>query len=280
MRILRASPEQLAQIREQWGVDDSALEQYATWLGRLAQGDLGDSRLFAQPVSAVIGERLGWSVLLVTVGLSLALVLALFAGTLSAWRQGGCFDRATTATAYALEAAPVFWVALGALSLFAVRLQWLPAGGLTDARAELGVGQVAEHLLLPAAVLAVSQAPWFTLFVRQSLLEALSEDYVLAARSRGLTERVVVLRHALRTALLPFITLIGARVPELITGALLVETVFSWPGIAAATVTAAVAVDFPLLAAVTLLATAAVLVGNLLADMAYAVADPRVRADG
>jgi len=280
VRILRASPEQLAQIREQWGVDDSALEQYLTWLGRLLQGDLGDSRLFAQPVSAVIGERLGWSALLVTVGLALALVLALVAGTVSAWRQGGWFDRATTTTAYALEAAPVFWVALGALSLFAVHLQWLPAGGLTDARAELGVAQVAEHLLLPAAVLALSQAPWFTLFVRQSLLEALSEDFVLAARSRGLTERVVVLRHALRTALLPFLTLVGARVPELITGALLVETVFSWPGIAAATVTAAVAVDFPLLAAVTLLATAAVLVGNLLADMAYAVADPRVRADG
>lgn len=280
VRILRASPEQLAAIREHWGVDDPALQQYLTWLGRLLRGDLGDSRLFSQPVSAVIGERLGWSVLLVTVGLALALLLGLVAGTLAAWWQGGWFDRATTTVAYALEAAPVFWVALGALSLFAVRLQWLPAGGLTDARAELGVAQVAEHLLLPTTVLAVSQAPWFTLFVRQSLLEALSEDYVLGARARGLDERTVVLRHALRTALLPFITLIGARVPELITGALLVETVFSWPGIASATVSAAVAVDFPLLAAVTLLATAAVLVGNLLADMAYAVADPRVHLDG
>lgn len=280
VRILRASPEQLAQIREQWGVDDPALVQYVQWLRNVLEGDLGDSRLFQQPVSEVIGDRLGWSVLLVAVGLALALLISLVAGTVAAWRHGGWFDRAVTAAAYALEAAPVFWVALGALSLFAVQLQWLPAGGLTDARADLSVAQVSEHLLLPAAVLAVSQAPWFTLFVRQSLLEALSEDYVRGARARGVAEHRVVLRHALRCALLPFVTLIGARVPELITGALLVETVFSWPGIAAATVSAATSVDFPLLAAVTLLATAAVLLGNLAADVLYAIADPRVRADG
>lgn len=280
VRILRASPEQVAQIRASWGIDDPFLIQWARWVGNLLTGDLGDSRLFSQPVADVVSSRLGWSVLLVAVGLLLSLVVALVLGTAAAWRQGGLLDRAVTSLSYALEAAPVFWVALGAVSLFAVQLGWLPAGGLTDATAALSVAQVAEHLVLPAVVLAVSQAPWFTLFVRQAVAEALEQDFVVGARARGLPERTVVLQHALRTALLPFITLIGSRVPELITGALLVETVFSWPGVASATVDAALAVDFSLLAAMTLLATAAVLVGNLLADALYAVADPRVRTDG
>lgn len=218
--------------------------------------------------------------LLVTVAFAGALLLGIVLGTAAAWRQGGWLDRAVTAGSYVLEAAPVFWLGLGALYVFAVALRWLPGGGLTDAGAALDAGQLARHLILPAAVLAVSQAPWFVLFVRQTLLEALTEDYVLGARSRGLPERTVVLGHALRTALLPFLTLLGARVPELITGALLVETVFSWPGIAKATVDAALNVDFSLLAALTLLATAAVLVGNLLADVLYALADPRVGLDG
>lgn len=280
VRILRASPEQIAQIRANWGVDDPLVTQWLRWLGNLLTGDLGDSRLFQEPVSAVIGSRIGWTVLLVTVGLLLALLLAVVVGTMAAWRQGGWFDRAVTSCSYALEAAPVFWVALGALSLFAVQLQWLPAGGLTDPTAALSVGQVAEHLVLPAAVLAVSQAPWFALYVRQTLSQALTEDFVVGARARGLSEPTIVLKHALRTALLPFVTLIGARVPELITGALLVETVFSWPGVAAATVDAALSVDFSLLAAMTLLATVAVLLGNLFADVLYALVDPRVRADG
>lgn len=280
VRILRASPEQIAQIRENWGIDDPLVTQWLRWLGNVVTGDLGDSRLFQQPVSSVIGGRIGWTALLVCVGLVLALLLAVAVGTAAAWRQGGWLDRMVTSVSYTLEAAPVFWVALGAISLFAVQLQWLPAGGLTDPTAALSAGQVAEHLVLPGGVLAVSQAPWFALYIRQTVSQALTEDFVVGARARGLSEPAVVLRHALPTALLPFITLIGSRVPELITGALLVETVFSWPGIAAATVDAALSVDFSLLAAMTMLATAAVLLGNLLADALYALADPRVRADG
>lgn len=280
VRIIGASADRVAQIRANWGVDAPLLTQYGAWLAHAVTGDFGDSHSLQQPVSQVIGERLGWSVLLLMVAFTGALLLGVVAGTTAAWRQGGWLDRAITASSYALEAAPVFWLGLAALYVFAVALRWLPGGGLADPGTALGVGQIARHLLLPASVLAVSQAPWFVLFVRQALLEALTEDYVLGARSRGLPERTVVLRHALRTALLPFLTLLGARVPELITGALLVETVFSWPGIAKATVDAALNVDFSLLAALTLLATAAVLAGNLLADVLYALADPRVGLDG
>ncbi|MGG8406282.1 ABC transporter permease, partial [Streptomyces sp. 12297] len=189
--------------------------------------------------------------------------------------------RAATAAAYTLEAAPAFWLGLLAIWFFAVHLGVLPAGGLTDAGADtVTAGQVARHLVLPALVLAVSQLPWFFLYVRQGVTDALAEDPVRGARARGLAERTVLLGHALRAGMLPTLTLVGSRVPEVITGALLVETVFSWPGIAAATVEAATSVDFPLLAALTVLATAAVLAGNLLSDLLYGLADPRVGFDG
>jgi peptide/nickel transport system permease protein len=280
VRIIGASPERIAAIRANWGVDRPLLVQWWSWLRNALTGDLGDSLSLQQPVAQVITERLGWSLLLVTVGFGLALLLGLVLGTLAAWRAGGVVDRVVTGLAYVLEATLPFLLGIAALYVFALILGWLPGGGLTDAGAELSVGQVARHLVLPAAVLAVSQAPPFVLFVRQSLLESLTQDYVVGARARGLSERAVLVHHALRTSLLPFLTLVGARLPELVTGALLVETVFSWPGIAKATVDAALALDFALLGALTVLLTGAVLLGNLLADVLYALADPRVALDG
>lgn len=280
VRIIGASPEVVARLRAIWGLDEPLLGQYWSWLRHAVTGDLGDSTFLHQPVAQVIGERLPWSVLLAGTGFVLAVLLGILFGTLAAWRQGGWLDRGVTGLSYTLEAAPVFWLGLLAIYLFALVLGWLPAGGLTDADRALSVGQVARHVVLPAVVLGVSQAPWFALFVRQTLLESLTEDYVVGARARGLPDRAVVVRHALRTSLLPFLTLLGSRVTELITGALLVEVVFSWPGIAKATVDAGLNVDLSLLAGCTLLLTAAVLLGNLLADVLYALADPRVVPDG
>ncbi|MEU7735834.1 ABC transporter permease, partial [Streptomyces griseus] len=187
---------------------------------------------------------LGWSVLLAATAFLVAILLGTGLGVLAARRPGGWLDRCVSSVAYTLEAAPAFW------------------------------------LVLPAAVLGISQLPWFFLYVRQGVADALAEDPVRGARARGLSERTVLLGHALRSGMLPMLTLIGSRVPELITGALLVETVFSWPGIAAATVQAATSVDFSLLAALTVLATAAVLLGNLISDLLYGLADPRVAFDG
>lgn len=229
----------------------------------------------------MIGERIGWSVLLCALAFVVAIIVGTLLGVLAARRRGSLLDRAVTSAAYTLEAAPPFWLGLLAVWLFALKLGVLPAGGLTDTGSEVATaGQIARHVILPALVLAVSQLPWFVLYVRQGVGDALEEDPVRGARARGLSERTVLLQHALRSGLLPVLTLIGSRVPELITGALLVETVFSWPGIAAATVEAATSVDFPLLAALTVLATAAVLVGNLLSDLLYGLADPRVGFDG
>lgn len=276
-----ASQEALDQLRDSLGADEPFVTRWWDWLTAAVTGDLGESTSMRQPVADVIGERIGWTVLLCAVAFAAAIVGGTLLGVLAARRRGGMLDRAVTSVAYALEATPPFWLGLLAVWLFALQLDALPAGGLTDTGTDVVTfGQVAEHVALPAAVLAVSQLPWFVLYVRQGVGDALDEDPVRGARSRGLAERTVLLGHALRSGLLPVATLIGTRVPELITGALLIETVFSWPGIAAATVGAATSVDFPLLAALTVLATAAVLVGNLLSDLLYGLADPRVGFDG
>lgn len=278
--IFTASEADIERARQTLDLDAPVLVRFVQWLGDLVTGDLGTSRSLRQPVAEVLAERVPWSLLLTGTGLLLAVGLALVLGVLTAWRQGGWLDRTVTATAHALEGLPSFVLALVAIGALALGLGWLPAGGLTDAGADATFGQVARHLVLPAVVLGVSQAPWLVLHLRASLLTALAEDHVTGARARGLAEHVVVLRHALPTALLPLVNLLGARLPELVTGAVLVEAVFSWPGIASAVVTAGLDLDFPLLAAVTLLTTAAVLLGALLADVVVVLLDPRVRADG
>ncbi|MFD7013268.1 ABC transporter permease [Streptomyces sp. NPDC059928] len=277
---LTASRDDLDQLRANLGVDQPFVERWWNWLTSALTGDLGDSSVLRQPVADVIAERVGWSVLLAATAFLLAVLLGTALGVLAA-RRGGRLDRCVSSAAYTLEAAPVFWLGLLAIWLFALKLGVLPAGGLTDTASDtVTFGQTLSHLVLPAAVLGLSQLPWFFLYVRQGVGDALAQDPVRGARARGLAERTVLTGHALRSGMLPMLTLIGSRVPELITGALLVETVFSWPGIAAATVRAATSVDFPLLAALTVLATAAVLLGNLLSDLLYGLADPRVGFDG
>ncbi|MFD7506650.1 ABC transporter permease [Streptomyces sp. NPDC059850] len=275
---LGADEQTLDRLRANLGVDQPFATRWWHWLTSALSGDFGQSSVMRQPVAEVIGERLVWSTLLCAVAFIAAVLVGTLLGVLAARRPGSVLDRVVASLSYTLEAAPVFWIALLAIWFFALQLGVLPAGGLTDTGSEqVAPGQVASHLVLPAGVLAVSQLPWFTLYVRQGVGDALAEDPVRGARARGLDERTVLLGHALRSGLLPVLTLVGSRVPELITGALLVESVFSWPGIAAATVEAATSVDFPLLAALTTLATAAVLAGNLLADLLYGLFDPRVK---
>ncbi|MEU9605944.1 ABC transporter permease [Streptomyces sp. NPDC048057] len=278
---LTATQENLDQIRANLGVDQPLVSRWWNWLTAALQGDLGNSTVLRQPVADAIGERVGWSLLLAATAFAFAVVLGTALGVLTARNRGGWLDRTVSSVAYTLEAAPAFWLGLLAIWFFSLKLGVLPSGGLTDTASDVVTAdQVATHLVLPAAVLGISQMPWFYLYVRQGVGDALDEDPVRGARARGLGERSVILGHALRSGMLPMLTLIGSRVPELITGALLVETVFSWPGIAAATVEAATSVDFALLAALTVLATAAVLLGNLLSDLLYGLADPRVGFDG
>ena len=274
--------ENLAQIRANWGVDDPLPVQYARWVGNLLQGDLGWSTSRHEAVSAVIAARAGWTLLLIGITLAgrpgrAACCWARSPRTgVAACSTGGCGPPRTRWSRCRCSGSR-----LAAIAVFALALGWFPAGGLTDITATgTSIGDVAHHLVLPVTVLAISQAPWFLLFVRDSVAESLRDDHVLAARARGLPGRVVLFGHALRTALLPFLTLIGTHLPELVGGSVLVETVFSLPGLGTASVQAALGSDFPLLAAITLITTAVVLTANLLTDLAYTAADPRVRIDG
>ena len=273
---LSASQETLDQLRHNLNVDGPFPPAGGTGSPARSSGDFGDSSALRQPVAQVIGERWAGRCCCAP-SVRLRRVAGTALGVPRPAGRGGLLDRAVTSASYALEAAPPFWLGLLGIWLFAVQLGVLPAGGLTDSGSDaVTAGAIATPLALPALVLGISQVPWFLLYVRQGVGDALEEDAVRGARARGLAERTVLLGHALRSGLLPVLTLVGSRVPELITGALLVETVFSWPGIASATVEAATAADFPLLAALTTLATAAVLAGNLLSDLLYGLADPRV----
>ncbi|MFC9894629.1 ABC transporter permease [Nocardia sp. NPDC127579] len=267
-------------IAGQLGVDVPWYELYGRWVRGLFSGDLGASRTYGQPVGQVLAERVPWTVLLVGVGVTTAILVALGAGVWSGMRRGGSIDRAVTAACVVVQGLPPFVLSLGAIGIFAVGLGWLPPAGATDAGAEPGIVQVARHLVLPAAVLAVSQLPWLLLAVRESVSANRGEDFVAGAVARGIDDTTIVRRHIVPASLGPFVTILGVRLPEIVVGAVLVEEIFSWPGIAGAFVRSATDLDMPLLAVLTVGATGAVLVGSLLADIACAALDPRVRADG
>lgn len=267
------------QIARSWGFDQPIYEQFGRWLGNVAQGDLGNSiAKGGQPVAGEISSRLGATALLVGGALLLTLVGGLVFGVLAAAFRGTKFDWVVRALCFFNVSAPGFWIGLLLLYLFSIKLGWFPAGGTSDVRAVGDGGGVdLKHLLLPMCTLALTQYAWFTLFVRNTLLEVLREDHVQFSRAQGIGELALLLRHALPSALVPFVTLIGTNLAELIGGSVLIESVFGWPGIGLLTRDAALSVDIPLLVAITLLASVLVVLGNLLADVLYRVMDPRVR---
>lgn len=266
------------QIAKSWGFDEPIYEQFGHWLVNVAHGDLGNSiAKGGQPVAHEISSRLGATALLVGGALVLTLVGGLVFGVLAAAFRGTAFDWVVRALCFFNVAAPGFWIGLLALYLFSIELGWLPAGGTSDVRATGESGLDFTHLLLPMCTLALTQYAWFTLFVRNTLLEVLREDHVQFARAQGIGEIALLLRHALPNALVPFVTLVGTNLAELIGGSVLIESVFGWPGLGLLTREAAFSVDIPLLVAITLLASVFVILGNLLADVLYRVMDPRVR---
>lgn len=261
------------------GVDAPWWQAWWHWIIDAASGDAGLSHTYRQPVLDVVAERLPWTVGLSVTGLLLALATAILVGLVAARRPGGWADRALAGVAVVLSAVPTFVAALAAAAIFAVGLRWLPVAGGWEAGQDPTAGSVARHLILPAVVLAASQLPWMALVVRQSVLAAHDSLPVRQARARGLPRRTVLSGHIAPVSWTPLIALVGARLPEVIVGALVVEEVFAWPGLAAATVDAALGADLVMLAAVSALTAAAIVAGTWLADCALLLADPRVTVD-
>ena len=259
------------------GLDVSWWRAWWEWMGGLARGDLGFSRVYSQPVTQVLGERLPWTLLLSGVGVLMGTVAAVVLGVCAGLRPGSRSDRLITALGVLLQAVPPYVLALAAVVVFALTWHVLPAGGAAPPGVDVTPGTLLRHLVLPASVLALTVMPWMLLSVRASVVAALGSDAVMFARARGLPSRVIVVGHVLPVSLAPLVTLVGVRLPELVVGAVLVEEVFAWPGVAAATVAAARDLDFALLAALSVGTTVLVLLGSLLADALYLVLDPRVR---
>ncbi len=263
--------------RRALGLDQPIYVRYLRWLNELGHGNLGYSFSAGVPVARRIGERLVPTLTLAGTALFVSYLIAVPVGVVAATRRYTWADYLTTLLAFFGISLPTFFLGLAGIYVFALRLRWLPAGGTMTLGTEGGLLDTIAHLILPATVLAVAGAGQVTRYVRSSMLEVLGQDYVRTARAKGLAEFGVLRRHALRNALIPVITLAGLQIPVLLAGAVITEQVFEWPGMGRLTIEAINQRDYPVLMGITLASAGLVVVANLLADLAYALVDPRIR---
>jgi peptide/nickel transport system permease protein len=266
-----------AKLRESFGLDKPVYVRYVTWLANIAQGNLGRSYVNSQPVSLRIGERVVPTFSLMLSALALSFLVAVPVGALSALRRYSILDYASTPFALLGVSVPVPFLGLAAIYVISLKLHVLPTGGLSTAGADFSLGDRLSHLLLPAAVLGLHELGSIMRYTRSSVLEVVEQDYVRTARAKGVPAVAVVVRHVLRNALLPLVTLVGLSLPRLFGGAIIAEQIFQWPGMGRLAIEAILARDYPVLMGLNLMTAVLVLVGNLVADVTYALVDPRVR---
>jgi peptide/nickel transport system permease protein len=279
------TPERLENLRKQWGLDQPLYVQYLKWLNRVVlHGDLGRSHVTPEPVTQRIVSHLPNTILLTLTSLALAILVGTAVGVMSALRQYSILDYLATIITMVGVSVPGFIIAIFAMYVLGVRLKWLPVFGVRDLTGGpeptnvLGVvWDRIYHLILPASTLAFESAATFMRYARSSILETLGADFVRTARSKGLSERMVLLRHVFRNAALPLVTIIGLRLPSLFSGSVLIEAVFAWPGIGTLSVTAIGERDYPLVLGILLVFSVLVVFANLMTDVAYAYVDPRIR---
>ena len=276
-------PETVARLRERFGLDRPVGAQFVRYVANLARGDLGESFARHRPVADVLRDALPNTALLGLAAFLLSFALGLLVGVVQAARAGTWTDAALGGAALAFYSVPAFWLGLVLLLVFGEWLHWLPVAGMADPalRGSLSAAgralDVARHLVLPALTLALVNGAVVARLHRAAMIEALGADFVRAARARGLGEGRVLLRHALRSALAPAVTLAGLSVPALLTGSVLVESVFGWPGMGRVAYEAIFARDYNVITAVAVVSGVLVALGNLAADLGVAAADPRVR---
>ena len=280
------SPEVRKQLTELYGLDKPLVVQYWSWLTRLARLDFGRSFLpDGKPVLTKIGERLPVTLMLNIVEMLIILAVAVPIGVLSAVRQGSNFDKVTTMFVFIGFATPDFWLALLLMSFFGAQLGWLPISGLRSMNWEYLSfwGQQLDfvsHLALPIVVATFGGLAGFSRYMRQSMLEGVRQDYVQTARAKGLSEQVVIGKHALRNALLPVVTILGLSLPGLIGGSVIIESIFAIPGMGQLMVQSIYARDYPVVMGNLVVVAVLTLFANLFADIAYGFVDPRIRLGG
>lgn len=268
----------MAAVRARYGLDKPLPVQYLAWAASAATGDLGYSlQRNGQTVLGLIGERIGPTLLLMGTALALAITIGISCGILGAVRRNSTVDLALSVLAFFGISSPPFLTALVGLYVFAVLLGWAPSGGMLTPGAPFSVIDLLGHLILPALLLSIGHAALIMRYMRASLLEVLNQDYVRTARAKGVKEFWVIVKHAVRNALLPVVTLIGSTIGIAVGGAIFLESVFNWPGMGLLLINAVETRDYPVIMGATLIVGACVILVNLATDLAYAAIDPRIK---
>lgn len=271
--------ESLAHLEEQFGLNDPLPVRYVKWLGQAVQGNLGYRFKNGDPVAEVLGLRLKNTLILMGaalfIGISVGVSLGIFVGL----RQYSFWDFSLTTLSFVGIAMPAFIAGIFGLYIFSVKLGWFPSGGMRTVGEEQSLGDLLYHLVLPAGTLAILYIASFMRYQRFSILEVKQADFMRTARAKGLKPRVITWRHTMRNAILPVVTIIGLSIPNLVAGALFIESIYSWPGMGSLFVDAIAARDYPMVMGVMLVSAIVVLTANLATDLTYAVVDPRIRLD-
>ncbi len=271
-----ASEEDVQRIRTDLGLDQPLPVQYGKWVWNVVQGDFGRSITMKRPVLPEILTRFKATLILTFASLVISTIIGVAAGVIAAVKPYSWFDRASMLFALLGVSMPVFWLGIVLIVIFALKLGWLPAGGMYSAGSTRNAGDLLQHLVLPAVTLAAASVALVARLTRSSMLEVIRQDYIRTARAKGLRERTAILRHALKNALIPIVTVIGLQVGYLLGGAILTETVFSWPGLGLLMVQAILARDFPIVQGGVLLIGATFVLVNLIVDLCYVYLDPRI----
>ena len=266
-------------MRQQLGLDGPFLTRYGYWLRETLQGNLGVRSKTFEPVTESIGQRVGATLLLMGTAMMIGTFLGILFGVVAAVRQYSAIDGILTIFAFLGISMPVYLTGLLGLYFFALRLDWFPAGGYSTVGEPFSYTDRLHHLILPAFIIAINYIAQTMRYTRSAMLEVLGQDYVRTARAKGLGNAIVVGRHALGNALLPIVTIIGAYLPNLIGGAIFIESIFGWPGLGRLLLDGVESRDFPLIMGLTFVLAIVILAANILTDVIYALVDPRIRFD-
>jgi peptide/nickel transport system permease protein len=283
-RQSQMDPQVIELLRIKYGLDQPIHVQYVTWIKNFAQGDLGESFRYRRPVRDLLVEALPYTLQLTFLAIILDALVGISLGIISAVKQYTKLDKAVTVGSLVVYAIPSFWLALMLIMVFSVNLGWFPTSQTRSMNYDdlTAIGKLLDrmwHLALPVSIMGLAGAAGTARYMRSRLLEVLNEDYIMAARARGFRERTVIVKHALRNALIPIVTIYGMSLPFLLGGAAIIETIFAWPGMGRMTVSAVGGRDYPIIMATVTIAAILTVLGNLLADITYAAVDPRVSYD-
>ena len=274
----KATPALVAQINRSLGLNKPLWMQYGIWLGQLLRGNLGYAYSYHQSVASLIAINLPRTLILVVTAIAISHVIAIIVGIYQAAHRDQPIDHMLTALLYFLYAMPTFWLGVLMVSIFSITLGWFPSGGLYNPLlTQPTIGSYVDHLILPASVLVIGSVAGWGRYMRSSMSETLVQDYIRTARAKGLSERAILVRHALKNSLLPLITLMGMSLPGLFSGALIIEIIFDYPGMGLLFWNAAQQRDYPILLGIVIMVGVLTILGNLLANLLYAVVDPRIQ---